>query len=152
MGNIFNKDFQEFIMALNSANVEYILVGGYAVILHGYHRTTGDLDIWINPTLENFKKMKIAFFEFGLPTDVISENDFLNINEFEVFTFGRPPVSIDIMTSVKGLDFEEAYKSSVLNETEGFQIRLISYNQLIKAKKSSNRYRDLNDIAQLEEE
>lgn len=152
MGNIFNQDFQEFILSLNEANVDYMLVGGYAVILYGYHRTTGDLDVWIKPTPENFKKMKKAFLLFGLPTDVISEDDFVNNKDFEVFTFGRPPVSINIMTNVKGLEFDDAYKSSIINETEGFEIRLISYNQLIESKKSSNRFRDLNDIAQLEEE
>ena len=152
MGNIFNTDFREFIISLNEAEVEYILVGGYAVILHGYHRTTGDLDIWINPTRENYHKMIRAFSKFGLPTSLISEKDFLSNDEVDVFTFGRPPVSIDIMTHVKGLDFKDSYRMSIINETEGFKIRLINYLHLIKAKKAANRYRDLSDIERLEEE
>ncbi len=152
MGNIFNQDFQEFIESLNKSNVDYLLVGGYAVILYGYYRTTGDLDIWINPTETNYKKMNIAFNEFGIPTDAISLKDFLDFESNEVFTFGRPPVSIDILTQVKGLNFSEAQKCSVINETEGFPIKLISYKELIKAKKASNRYRDINDISHLEEE
>ena len=152
MGNFFNQDFQEFIVALNEKDVEYILVGGYAVILHGYHRTTGDLDIWINPTRENYQKMKSAFYAFGLPINAIAIKDFLNTASFEVFTFGRPPVSIDIMTHVKGLTFGKAFESSIINETQGFKIRLIGYQDLIEAKKSSRRYRDLNDIENLEQE
>ncbi|SHL65976.1 hypothetical protein SAMN05444266_104307 [Chitinophaga jiangningensis] len=66
MGVIFNDDFRDFIQALNNHNVEYILVGGYAVILHGYRRVTGDMDIWVNRTKENYLKLAEAFMEFGL--------------------------------------------------------------------------------------
>ena len=61
MANILNEDFTDFIQTLNACNVEYILVGGYAVIYHGYNRTTGDLDIWVNPTSANYRKLSIAF-------------------------------------------------------------------------------------------
>lgn len=67
MGNVFNDDFRDFIQALNNHNVEYILVGGYAVILHGYRRVTGDMDIWANRTKENYHKLARAFHEFRLP-------------------------------------------------------------------------------------
>ena len=152
MGNIFNQDFLDFINSLNRTKVEYILVGGYAVILYGYSRTTGDLDIWINPTEENYVKLIKSFSYFGLPTNIISKKDFLDTKNFEVFTFGRPPISIDIMTKVKGLVFATAYKRSMIYETNGIKIRLIHYNSLIKAKKASGRLKDLNDIQQLEEE
>lgn len=152
MGNIFNQDFQEFILSLNEAEVDYLLIGGYAVILYGYYRTTGDLDIWINPTKDNYTRMIAAFNKFGLPQDVISIDDFLDKENNEVFTFGRPPVSIDILTKVKGLEFNKAMQNSIVNESEGFPIKLISYKELIKAKKASNRHRDINDIAHLEEE
>lgn len=62
MGNIFNNDFRDFINALNHYEVKYILVGGYSVILHGYSRTTGDLDIWVNKTIENYERLKSAFY------------------------------------------------------------------------------------------
>lgn len=67
MGTIFNEDFREFIHCLNNQNVEYILVGGYAVILHGYRRVTGDMDIWVNRTQKNYRKLVTAFNEFRLP-------------------------------------------------------------------------------------
>lgn len=152
MGNIFNQDFRDFLFALNEANVEYILVGGYAVILHGYNRTTGDLDVWVNPCEKNFDRLRIAFKIFGLPIDAISKNDFLNNDDFDVFSFGKPPVSIDIMTAVKGLEFEPTYQKSSTYETEGLQIQLIHYSSLLTAKRSSGRYKDLNDIEHLEEQ
>ena len=112
----------------------------------------GQREILINPTKENYQKMKSAFYAFGLPINAIAIKEFLNTSNFEVFTFGRPPVSIDIMTHVKGLTFGKAFESSVINETQGFEIRLISYWDLIEAKKASHRYRDLNDIENLEQE
>ena len=66
MGNIFKEDFRDFIQQLNNHDVRYILVGGYSVILHGYTRTTGDMDIWVDRTKENYKKLGHAFFEFGI--------------------------------------------------------------------------------------
>lgn len=152
MGNIFNKDFQDFVKALNKFEVEYLLVGGYAVVLYGYHRTTGDLDIWVNPKKDNYSRLTSAFSEFGLPIDSIPLDSFLNIDELDVFTFGRPPVAIDIMTKVKGLRFDDVYRESEIRVHEGLPIKLIQYNALLAAKKSAGRLKDLNDIQKLEEE
>jgi len=151
MGNIFNDDFRDFISALNHYQVEYILVGGYSVILHGYSRTTGDLDIWVNKTKDNYDRIKKAFHLFGLPLFEMTENNFLENARFNVFTFGRPPVSIDIMTEVKGLNFEDTYKDARIVDVENLPVRLIHYNHLIKAKKSSGRSKDLDDLENLSE-
>ena len=149
MANIFNDDFRDFIDALNKYEVEYLLVGGYAVILNGYRRTTGDMDIWINVTPENYRRLIKAFLNFGLPTVDITEENFLNNNEIEVFTYGLPPVSIDILKVVKGCIFEEAYKLSSLYEEKGLLIRFIHLNTLIQAKKAAGRFKDLDDIEKL---
>jgi hypothetical protein len=149
MGNIFNDDFREFIAALNNQNVEYILVGGYAVILHGYRRTTGDMDIWVNTTKENYKKLIEACLSFGLPIVDLTEENFLLNEEIEVFTFGRSPVSIDLMKKVKGCNFNEAYAKSVIYLEDNLPIRFIHYSNLIEAKKASGRYKDLDDIEKL---
>src|SRR5271156_2480526 len=98
MADIFNDDFRDFLQSLNNNDVEYILVGGYAVILHGYRRPTGDLDIWVNQTKENYHKLVRAFNEFGLPVFDMTEQTFLNSEIADVFSFGRAPVSIDILT------------------------------------------------------
>lgn len=152
MNNIFNKDFRELIQFLNEYSVEYILVGGYAVILHGYVRTTGDLDLWIHRTESNYHNFMKAATDFGLPTDELTKDKFLYNKEIDVFSFGRPPVGLDIMLDVKGLIFEDAFKKSTWYETDGIKVRLIHYNHLIEAKKSSGRPKDLVDIIYLEEE
>jgi hypothetical protein len=151
MGNIFNQDFQDFIVALNKYNVEYLLVGGYAVILRGYNRTTGDMDVWVNKTPENYQKLSKAFYSFGLNISDMTEQNFLSNEDFNVFTYGRPPVSIDIMTAVKGLIFEKAFLNKDIYEFEGLTISLISRSDLLIAKKAANRSKDLNDIEHLEE-
>jgi hypothetical protein len=149
MGNIFNPDFQDFIKALNQAEVRYVLVGGYAVILYGYNRTTGDLDIWVDRTEENYVRIVDAFRLFGMPVFDMTRENFLHNGQIDVFTFGVPPVSIDILLSVKGLDFNEVYKLSQWRDLEGFAVRLIDQASLILAKRSSGRYRDLDDIERL---
>ena len=150
MGNIFNSDFRDFIAALNYQEVEYILVGGYSVILHGYSRTTGDLDIWVNKTAQNYNRLKTAFHYFGMPVFDMTKINFLENNNLNVFSFGRSPVSIDVMTEVKGLDFKETYKESNLIEVEGLPIRLIPFDFLIMAKKSAGRSKDLDDLENLQ--
>jgi hypothetical protein len=149
MGNIFNDDFRDFIEALNIHEVEYLLVGGYAVILHGYRRTTGDMDIWVNTTTENLEKLIKAFLQFGLPTNELTEENFLHDDSIDVFSYGRPPVSIDVMKKVKGLQFDMAFTSSEIYNEDGLKIRIINYDLLIKAKESSSRHKDLDDIEKL---
>ena len=151
MSNIFNDDFHDFINALNQFEVEYILVGGYSVILHGYSRNTGDLDLWVNKTRENYNQLKNAFYSFGMPVFDMTEFNFLNNSQFNVFSFGKPPVSIDIMTEVKGLSFYSAYQSASIIKIENLSVRLINLNDLLKAKKSSGRSKDLDDIENLSE-
>lgn len=150
MADIFNPDFQDFLRALRRWQVEYILVGGYSVILHGYFRTTGDLDIWVNRTAENYRKLTRAFFEFGMPVFDMTEVNFLENPAFDVFTFGRPPVSIDIITSLKGLSFSESYDRANDTQVEGLTVRLIDFEDLLAAKRAAGRPRDLNDLENLE--
>lgn len=149
MQNIFNPDFQDFIRSLNEAEVKYLLVGGYAVILHGYNRTTGDLDIWVERSKENYQKLMKAFQLFKMPVFDMTESKFLKGSDIDVFTFGREPISIDLMLSVKGLDFEEAYKLAEIKNVEGLNVRIIALPSLLKAKKESGRNKDLDDIEKL---
>ncbi len=99
MGNIFNDDFRDFILALNKHDVDYVLVGGYAVILHGYRRTTGDMDVWVKKDKQNYNKLTKTFFEFGLPLIDMTEENFMNPEKMDVFSYGRSPVTIDICGS-----------------------------------------------------
>jgi hypothetical protein len=150
MPNIFNDDFRDFLKSLNDHKVDYLLVGGYAVILHGYRRTTGDLDIWVDTTLENLHKLKRAFMQFGLHTSDLTEENFLKNKSIDVFSYGIPPVSIDLMKEVKGLDFKEAAQTAETFVENDLPIKYINYQSLIKAKKSSGRHKDLDDIEKLQ--
>jgi hypothetical protein len=147
--NIFNDDFQDFIKALNFCEVEYMLVGGYATILYGHSRNTGDMDIWVNQNLENYSKIVRAFHRFGMPVYDFTKENFLDNKDIDVFSYGRPPVSIDLMLKVKGLDFDEAFLQSSLFEFEGFFVRVVQLQDLIKAKIASGRPKDLDDILHL---
>lgn len=150
MSDIFNQDFQEFLQALNDKNVEYLLVGGYATIIHGYNRTTGDLDLWVNQTEENYDKLVMAYRQFKMPVFDMTKTRFLNDPDVDVFTFGRPPVSIDIITKLKGLNFNEAYANAEMREIgNNLIVKVIRLNDLITAKKASNRPKDQDDIEHL---
>ena len=149
MGNIFNQDFRDFLQALNNTNVKYLLVGGYAVIIHGYSRTTGDMDIWVNNTQENYYKLVNAFKEFKMPVFDMTLDVFGKNKEIDVFRFGRNPVAIDIMTKMGTLDFNDCYLKAITYDDDGLQINVVHYNNLIEAKKEAGRHKDLNDIENL---
>jgi len=149
MGNIFNDDFRDFIDCFNKSNVKYILVGGYSVILHGYSRTTGDMDIWVERTRENYNNIKNAFLHFGMPVFDMTEDAFLNNQDLDVFVFGNPPTLIEVMVEVKGLTFDECFANAVYFEEDGLMIRTIYITDLITAKKASGRFKDLNDLENL---
>jgi len=151
MPDYFNDDFRDFIKSFNNAGVEYVLVGGMAVILHGYVRTTGDMDIWVKKTEQNYKRIVIAFKDFGMPVFDMTLKNFLS-DRFDVWSFGRKPVLIELMTSLKGVDFDEAYAKAVFYMEEDIPIRFLHLSSLLDAKRASGRYKDLDDIDQLSKE
>jgi len=146
--DIFNEDFHDFIQCLNKHHVEYMLVGGYAVIIRGYSRSTGDMDIWVNKTQPNYDKLLPAIVEFGLPAVAIVRDKFFS-DEFDVFSFGKPPFAIEVMTAVKGLNFTPTFELSTIERIGSIDVRVIHLNQLIEAKKAAGRNKDLNDIENL---
>ncbi len=149
MGNIFNQDFQEFILAINKAKVKYVLVGGYSVIYHGFPRTTGDLDIFVEVSKPNYSNLKKAFEIFGLSLFDMTEDNFLNNLNMNVFSFGRPPVSIDILKEITGLTFTEVFDKAIDTEIENIPLKVIHLNHLKINKKQSGRNKDLNDLDNL---
>ena len=149
MADLFNEHFRDFIQALNEQQVEYVLVGGMAVILHGYVRSTGDMDIWVNKTKLNYQRLVKAYTQFGMPLFDMTESAFLS-DQYDVWSIGAPPpVKIEVMTAVKGLNFNETFETAQVYEERGLRIRFINVDHLIKAKKASGRFRDLDDIEQL---
>jgi hypothetical protein len=146
MGNILNEDFRDFILALNAQQVKYMLVRWLFGYLHGYSRTTGDMDIWVERTADNYSRILLAFHQFGMPVFDMTEENFLNHPTWDVFTFGTPPVAIDLMVNVKGLDFDTCFRNSVFFEEGDLKIRTIQKGDLIRAKKSTSRPKDLDDL------
>ena len=110
MRSSFNDVLHDFFEALNHDKVEYVLVSGYSVIQPGFSRTTGDLDILVNKTVENYDHIKQVFLLFAMPLFEMTEGNVLRNPDFNVFSFGKTPISIDSMTEVKGLSFGETIK------------------------------------------
>lgn len=146
MAELFNEDFTDFLVALNHQKVEYLLVGGYAVILHGYVRSTADMDVWVNKTETNYVKLKNAFNEFGAP--MFTKEDFLG-NKYDVWSLGMEPNKIDIMNKVKGIDFNKSLALCEQFKLNDFYVPYIHLKHLMKAKEAAGRFRDKADIEQL---
>ena len=146
MPNLFNNDFLDFLELLKIHDVNYLLVGGYAVILHGYGRSTGDLDLWIDQTSENCNKLRKVYFDFGAP--IFSEEEFNN-EKIDVWSIGVEPRKIEILTKVTGLNFNESLKNCNWLELEKIKVPYIDFDDLIKNKLATGRYKDLADVEQL---
>lgn len=146
MQNVFNIDFLEFLELLDKHEVEYLLVGGYAVILHGYSRSTGDMDLWVNQTTENYNKLKLVYTNFGAP--IFSIEDFES-DKFDVWSIGVEPRKIEILTKVSGLEFTESKKNCENINFDKFKIPYIDFEDLMKNKRTTGRLKDLADLEQL---
>jgi len=144
---MFNPDFKEFVQLLIKNQVEYLVVGGYAVSIHGYPRYTGDLDVWANPTKKNSVKVLDCLNEFGFSSLELTENDF--IKEYGIIQLGYPPVRIDIMNTLDGVTFDDCFKNKSIIEIDSLPVNFISLNDLIKNKKATARPRDIDDIENL---
>ena len=144
---MFNPDFKEFVQLLIQNQVEYLIVGGYAVSIHGYPRYTGDLDIWINSTNGNAKKVVACLNEFGFSSYELTEKDFTK--EYGIVQLGYPPVRIDIINTVDGVDFGECFLKKSIIEIDGLSVNFIGLEDLIKNKKTTARPRDIDDVENL---
>lgn len=144
----FNQDFRDILVALNDADVDYLVVGAYAVAAHGFPRATGDLDIWVRADPESAPKVLEALRVFGAPMREISTSDF--VSPSVVFQIGIPPGRIDILTMVTGLDFGSAWANRISLTIDGVTFPLIGRADLIANKRATGRPKDLADIAGLE--
>lgn len=140
-------DFKEFLQLLNSHQVEYLLIGGYAVGYYGYPRSTGDMDVWIAINPENAEKLVTVLKEFGFDVPNLSPELFLE--KGKITRMGVPPMRLEILTSISGVSFEECYKNRTVDVVDGVKINLISISHLKANKKASGRHKDLNDLENL---
>jgi len=146
---MLNNDYKDILLALSNRKAKFLLVGAYAMAVHGYPRSTMDIDLWIKPDPENAILVLQALEDFGAPSDNLTQNDLQKENL--IFQIGVAPRRIDIITSVDGLNFEEAYKNSKTVEIEGIPIQVLSISDLIKNKRSTGRNKDLVDAESLED-
>lgn len=144
---ILDQDFEDFVQLLNLHNVDYMIVGGYALAFHGKPRHTGDLDIWIDISEGNAKKMVDVLRDFGMSSLGLREGDFLEENA--IMQIGYPPLRIDILTAIDGVEFAEAYLNKQVIDIDGIGINYISLNDLILNKQKSGRHQDISDVEAL---
>jgi hypothetical protein len=142
------KDLREFIELLNSHKVEYLVVGGHAVAYHGHPRYTGDIDFFVRPSAENAARVAAVIRAFGFPDAALDASTFTELDK--VVQLGRPPYRIDILTSISGLSFEEAWADCVESELDRIPVRFIGKKALVANKRASGRAKDLADVDELE--
>ncbi len=145
-----DQNFKEFVELLNRHKVEYMIVGGYAVIVHGYPRSTGDLDVWINPTVSNAKRVLHVLTDFGFGGLKITEEDLTR--KGTILQLGYVPLRIDVLTEIDGLDFASAFPRRFTKRFSGNAVNFIGKQDLIKNKTKVRRHQDLADVENLTEE
>jgi hypothetical protein len=141
------QDFKEFLKLLASHEVEYLLVGGYAVGIHGYVRATNDLDVWVGVSPRNAIGIDAALREFGFSGPSVSPELFLTLDN--VVRMGVPPMRLEILTSISGVQFDECYAEREMVRLDEIVVPVISLARLRKNKEAAGRAKDLADIENL---
>ena len=141
------EDFREFLRLLNDHRVEYLLIGGYAVGFYGYPRTTADMDIWVNLTPDNAKKLADVFVQFGMTSPEVNADLFLNRGN--IVRMGIPPMRIEVLNDIDGVSFQDCYEGRMVTQIDDVSVNVISLKDLRKNKKESGRYKDLDDLENL---
>jgi len=141
------EDFKDFLKLLNLKQVEYLLIGGYAVSYYGYPRATADMDIWIAISPNNATKIVKVLQEFGFNVSDLSIDLFLQKNK--IIRMGVPPLRLEVLTSISGVDFADCFQKKLVTEIDEIEVNLISLKDLKLNKKASGRFKDLNDLENL---
>ena len=144
---LLTADFKEFLRLLNANRVDYLLVGGYAVGLHGYPRATVDLDIWIRATSANAERILTAVREFGFDLPVLESRIF--VEPRSIVRFGVPPFRIEVLTAIDGVEFDSCRGRAVEFDIEGLPVPVISLADLKTNKRAAGRHKDLADLDNL---
>jgi len=147
---MFPQDFKELLSVFNSRKIRYLLIGGYAVSLYAQPRATKDLDLLVSPDANNVKALYAALAEFGAPLEGLTAADFMQPDLF--FRMGAPPLMVDILPAVQGVDFEVAWERRTeieIDPESGLRASVISRSDLIAAKLAAGRPQDLIDVAAL---
>ena len=145
---MLNQDYKEMLLTLLEEDVKFILVGAYALAALGFPRATGDMDIFIQPDQDNAAKVYKALRKFGAPLQNITVEDFSIPGT--IFQIGIIPRRIDIINSIDGVTFDDAYKDKTIVKIENLSIPVLSKEKMIKNKKSTGRAKDKVDAETLE--
>ena len=145
---MLNSHYRDILLRLSERKVKFLLVGAYALAVHGFPRSTVDIDLLVMPDSENAFSVLQALDDFGAPVSDLSANDLQK--EGLIFQIGVAPCRIDILTSVDGLKFEDAYVRSEIVEIEGIPVHVLSIPDLIINKRATGRTKDLADAEMLE--
>jgi hypothetical protein len=146
---MLNRDFRDILSAFSDAGVEYLLVGAYALAAHGLVRATGDIDLWVRPTAENAARVHRALLAFGAPAEQVSAEDFTRPDA--VVQLGVPPLRVDILTAISGVEFTLAWEGRETIHLEGLALPVLSRALMIANKRASDRPKDKLDLEWLEE-
>lgn len=141
-------DFKEFLKLLNSEGVQYLVVGGYAVAFYGHPRATGDLDVWVGVTAENAQRIVRALEQFGFAAGSVPAETFKSAGK--VIRMGHPPMRIELLTGVSGIDFPAAFSRRHDVTIDGVSIPMINRVDLVHNKRAAGRPRDLDDLTHLD--
>jgi hypothetical protein len=144
---LLTDDFKEFLKSLNASHVDYLLVGGYAVGLHGYPRATIDLDVWVRPEPGNARRVIAALRMFGFESATLTEKLFIDPDS--LVRFGVPPFRIEIMTAIDGVQFDPCRRRAVTFDVDGLAVPVISLIDLKTNKRAAGRHKDLDDLENL---
>lgn len=142
------QDLREFIELLNSENVQYLVIGGWARNRYGTPRVTGDIDFFVSDSTENQNKLKNVLQKFGFGSSIDKSKD--KLFEKKMLVLGRPPNRIDLLSEISGISFDDAWKNRVEGSLEGIPVLYISKADFLTNKKSTGRTKDLLDIEDLE--
>jgi len=143
-----NPDFRDMLRALSEEGVEYLLVGAYALASHGYPRATGDIDFWVRRSPENAERVWSAIRRFGAPTLNLAKSDLTTPDI--VFQIGIPPRRIDLLTSIAGVEFDDAWPARIEIEVDGLMVPVIGRDHLLANKRATGRPKDQADALWLE--
>jgi hypothetical protein len=141
---MLNPDYRDILSALAAAKADFLLVGAYALASHGLVRATSDMDIWVRPTPENADRVVAALVAFGAPREKFSASLFAQPDQ--VLQIGVAPVRVDILTSISGVEFPEAWERRKLIDLDGITIPVLSLQDLARNKRASGRPQDLVDL------
>ena len=143
-----NRDYKDLFAAFNAHGVEFLIVGAYALAVHGHVRATKDLDVWIRPSSENARRVLRALTAFGAPTEGLSEHELAQPGM--IIQLGYPPVRIDVVTSIEGVVFDNAWEERVDASYGDQNVFVISRRHLVASKRAAGRLQDLADLEALE--